>query len=249
MDKEKRLRDFIQANHPIVMTYLERNYQRLTCLAGNKVEVIQSLFLSALEAAGGSVPIDAKYTSCKTFSGNLFKLPNKDAFTFTEFADCFINDFSRPSKLSDMAQHFIKGDDKSSYPHFGYKKTHLFLKELILLGGSNLFTDFKVDEYLAHLSVPIDAVLRKVYWELKSIDGKIKTCHDKDIQSLATQLFDDQAILFDDVWFWGHFCFNKTVLLETGNEKMIVTDSILTPVLIKEQSLMKRCSEFINIIR
>ena len=249
MDKETKLERFIQANHSIVMTYHERNYQRLTCLADNKVDVIQSLFLSALEAAGGSVPIDAKYKSCETFSRNLSKLPDKDAFTFAEFAGCFINDFSRPSQLSDLEQHFIRGDGESAYPHFGLKKTRLFLKELILLGGSNLFTNFNKEDYMAHLSVPIDAVLRKVYCKFKSIEGTNSTRHDMEIQELAMRLFADQAILFDDVWFWGHFCFNKTELLETGNEKMIVTDRILTPALIEEQDLMKKCSEFINIIR
>jgi hypothetical protein len=113
---------------------------------------------------------------------------------------------------------------------------------------SVIFTPFRQEDYLPYLSVPIDVVIRKVYWRLNNLTGRITGKHDNDIDALAQRLFPDKPIYLDDLWFWGHFTFNKEQMLEEANKAMIYTDKYLSEKEIKQSKVVSKCNKFIGII-
>jgi len=241
-----QLRTFVNDNHHIVMKYHDRYYKCLTYCAKTKYRMIELLFLSALDAAGGAVPIDAKYQCLNNFRIKLSPLKKKDSLSFNVMAKLFFRDYHSPADIQRLSKYLI---DSPDYPHLGNKKANLFIKELVVLGGSNIFHNFNMIDFLPHLQVPIDSVIRKVYWSLLRVPDKIDASHDEKIQDLAKQLFPDAPIYFDDLWFWGHFSFKKDQLLSKANIAMIYTDRYIEEAEMSgKNGLAQKLDEFIHIV-
>jgi len=244
VSKKPQLKNFIEINHHIVMSYHARYYQYITCFAETRYDRIRSLFLNALEAAGGSVPLDAKYVSYKYFSETIESLKKKNRLAFKDFAECFMHNFDAPNKISVLSKTFI---NDSRLPQFGIKKANMFIKELLMVAGNDIFDDDN-EKYISHLIVPIDSVVRKVYMKLQKLKKKNSIC-DENIHEFARELFPQKPILLDDLWFWGHFTFNKERLLSEANIPMIYTDKLLDEDFINKYKLITKFNRFIEIVK
>jgi hypothetical protein len=131
------------------------------------------------------------------------------------------------------------------------KKANLFLKEIVMLAGKDIFQDFSPEKYENFLCVPIDKVIRKVYWRLsssKSFPEHYTKQHDREINALAKKLFPTSPILFDDVWFWGHFTINRDNLDEI-NESMLYCDTYIDDKFISKHNLRDKLNGFIEIVK
>lgn len=243
--KLEKLRDFILDNHFIVDSYHNQNYNQILSIANNKREVIKLMFLHALGAAGGNVPLDEKYNSYIKFCKNLEKLSCSSTFSFKKFAECFIGLYKGPSSLNDLIGHFSSGH----YPHLRDKKSRLFIKELVLVAGDSLFSNFRNEKYIEYLSIPIDIVIKRVYSKIRGIPFKKYKNYDSEIHYLAKILFENTAIIFDDVWFWGHFSFRREKLYKIGNKKMIETDPLILGTTLNEGEILERTNRFITILK
>jgi hypothetical protein len=242
--KKPQLKNFIETNHHIAMRYHARNYQYITCFSETKYERIQSLFFNALVAAGGPIPLDAKYVSYKYFSEKIESLKRKKRLAFKDFAECFMHDFDAPNKITVLSKTFI---NDSKLPQFGIKKANLFIKELLMVAGNDIFDDDN-EKYISHLIIPIDSVIRKVYRKLQKLKEESKI-RDENIHEFARELFPQKPIFLDDLWFWGHFTFNKELLLSEANIPMVYTDKLLDEDFINKYKLITKLNRFIEIAK
>ena len=245
MIKIHQLRDFIANNHHVVMSYHDRYYRYTTCLAKTPYDRLRIMFLNSVEAAGSAVPLNDKYACYQYFSQKTESLKSNDRFSFKRFAECFIDDFDSPQKVQHLSQILV---EDSQLPHFARKKANLFMKELLLVARDGIFDDAQEEQYLPYLSVPIDAVIRKVYWELQNLPEPYTRKYDDDIQQLARVLFPEKPVYLDDLWFWGHFTFKKNQLLHEANIAMLYTDKFLNEEMIEEYDLIGKLNTFIQII-
>ena len=76
-----------------------------------------------------------------------------------------MHDFDAPNKITVLSKTFI---NDSKLPHFGIKKANLFIKELLMVAGNDIFDDDN-EKYISHLIIPIDSVIRKVYRKLQKL--------------------------------------------------------------------------------
>jgi len=244
VSKKPQLKNFLETNHHIVMSYHARYYQYITCFAETKYDRIRSLFLNALEAAGGAVPLDAKHESYKYFSEKIESLKKKKRLAFKDFAECFMHNFDAPNKITVLSKTFI---NDYRLPQFGIKKANMFIKELLMVAGNDIFDDDN-EKYISHLIVPIDSVVRKVYMKLQKLKEKSSIC-DENIHEFARETFPQKPIFLDDLWFWGHFTFNKEQLLSEANIPMIYTDKLLDENFVKKYKLITKLNKFIEIAK
>jgi len=241
-----QLKKFVIKNHDTVMKYHNRYYNCLISPAKTKCQVIEMLFISSIEASGAAVPVDAKYQSLKNFRKMISPLKDRETIFFNDFIECFLKKYNSPNDIAKLSKIL---QTSSEYPHFGKKKSKLFFKELVVLGGKDIFSNFNESIFLPYLPVPIDVVIRKVYWSLYGLTTKVNTRNDDKIEELANTLFPYEPILIDDLWFWGHFSFKKDKLLSSANLPMIYTDKYIEEAdVLGQHGIALKCNEFIKII-
>lgn len=240
---KEEFRKFIITNHSLVMKHHERYYLRSVAGLDDKCEKIRILLINALEAAGSNPPLDAKRKCIENIMHRIKNLQDKPAFTFENLMSCFINNGQDNENIENFRNMLI--NDKS-YPHLGNKKANLFIKELVLLAGSDIFSNFKKEKYLKRLQVPVDRVIRTIYCKMNDLKYVNNKKIDNEIQRYANELFPSQPILFDDVWFWGHFTIERNVIANI-NEAMIVADKYCEYKDIKY--LKQKLEQFLDLIK
>ena len=226
------------------MEYHKRYYSRSIAGVNNKIEIIRLLLINSLEAAGSNPPLDAKRKCIENIMQNINCLKNKNNFTFDDFISCFVDSNNKSADIKKLRDALARS---SKFPHLGVKKSNLFLKELVLLAGSNIFANFKKQKYIKHLEVPVDKVIRMVYYRLKNKKHVNNNKKDSEIQKFAKELFPDNPIFFDDVWFWGHFTIERNNFAGI-NEAKLVSDKYLDQKYIERKQLRKKFKEFTNLI-
>lgn len=242
----EKLKNFVLDNHHIVMYYHRRYYRYATCFTETPYDRIRALFLNALEASGVRIPLDDKYSTLKYFSEKISPLKNSERFSFESFARCFYANFNSPDEIQSLSEALI---NDSKLRQFGKKKANLFLKELVLLTKGEVFKGFHADVYLPYLRIPIDAVIRKAYWHLQKLPKPYSQKYDDEIQRFGNELFPNRPIYLDDLWFWGHFTFQKDQLGDKANEAMVYTDKCINEKLLEEYDLINKLNLFIQIMR
>ena len=205
------------------------------------------LLLNSLDAAGSIPPLDQKRTCVENFMDKLVSIKGQECFTFDEFARCFVPSYRTPADLRLLRSYWGRC---RGMPQLGDKKVDNLLKELVLLAGAEVFDYFDENDYLCFLEVPVDRVIRTIYSRLLGSYMAKKLSHkdiDKGVRTLAARLFPSAPILFDDVWFWGHFTLRSGRLCR-ANQALLTTDPIIDSDFRANHDLEASLSQFKEIV-
>lgn len=185
MNKEEKLKQFIQKNHNLVKEYYLSYYSRYK--DENFKEQLRILFVNAL-SAGGEGKISQKASSIRLFETNINKMKES---TYSELLKAF-----NSSSYSTLFESLKK------FEQMGPKKSALFLRDIFYF--DNIILECPID-LKKQFFIPVDRVIIRT---INSIFDKKYVAGDKsfeDINLLSKTIFPDEPILLEDLWFWGRF--------------------------------------------
>ncbi len=181
----KYIQRFIKKNHFFVESYYQCYYKRYK--ENDWKEQLRILFLNALSSEG---------------QGNL----TAKGETIKEFENC-INKMNSPTymellKVFDAKDYLDLFNKLKSLKQIASKKSALILRDILFFG--NIIEDVPSDIKKQYL-VPVDRVIIRTInslFEKKYKNGEKSFI---EINDLAKDIFPDEPILLEDLWFWGRF--------------------------------------------
>jgi hypothetical protein len=186
--QEDRIRQFIQENHTLVKEYHLCYHARYKEI--DFKEQLRILFVNAI-SAGGQGGINQKADSIREFKSKIDDMKNK---TWDELLRVF-----------DVKSYQELFKSLKKFKQMKSKKSALFLRDI-------LYFDDVISEFPPNLKkellVPVDEVIRRTINSL--FDRKYTEYNAFDeITELSKEIFPDEPILLEDLWFWGRFYCRK----------------------------------------
>jgi len=239
----KKLFSFIIDHHNIPSNYWHLCYKRFTQSAKTPYERLRFTFLDAINAAGGSVPLEAIFSSItelekrtkSCFGLEGFNKANFEDFItkLTEMSISEMDSIAKIDKTIDVLSNKFnphKTGIKKVFPQIREKKAAMFL---ILYSKDEIFKLSTINKYERYLRVPVDIVIQAIFEEkiLKRKYMNRKEAFHK-INKWAEDnqgILDGKPYLLDDLWFWGRFSRSNDNTYERYNEAKFKADPILTP--------------------
>lgn len=206
----KKLRSFLRNHRNVVHDYQLRSLGPALALAYvDRIDAIEWIFLNAIGAAGGSVPLESKRISAKEFRQRLQPLREQSEIEFVEVARAISDSTEESTDYISQIRAALRSGVKqeNKFPHVGTKKADLFLRDLLLHVGRDIFGDVNLAPFIGSLRPPVDVVHEIVYCIFHGQD-KANVTHDH-IQEWARMLFPCKPVNADDIWFWGHFAIRR----------------------------------------
>jgi hypothetical protein len=219
--------------------YLSSRYKNRFAPAEN----LRRLFVNSLNAAGGD-NLNRKGKSAKQFCQLVSSLNYLEKIDFVEF----LGIFKRVKTIDQLQNHLI---NKKPFADFGKKKVALFFRDLFILqhfpSRHRIFSNFQTAKQ--HLVIPIDVVICTVLNKYFLLQGRysLEASRDFDfVNELATQIFGEDYMLLEDLWYWGYFTLHKNGKARTltFNEAKFYTDLYFAP----SADVRKRFEQFIKLI-
>lgn len=232
---------FLKENHHIPKTYLKRYYRKETALCNNAREKLRTLFIFALNASNAGSNLDKGAETVKDFSNKISSIGTSSKVSFVELCDIVMENKCTSSNKGTLVYDFYT--HLKHYKQIGHKKSAMFLRDVLYIGGNDLFTDVNVDDWFQSLIIPVDRVVRLLLTKYFNLP----TSNDEDLSIGIRNNLPDKHMYFEDLWFWGHFALKKEEIQNpSGNSQMITMDPILDYGL--EQVIRDTLPKFIKVI-